>query len=84
LTVGNLDVDKYISAVPSLPTVLAKIAFVIMIIGAVIGYGQSMDDLKKPLKSSIKYFDPKGESSDKKNKTVTKSWNQVQKDVRQI
>jgi hypothetical protein len=52
-----------------------------MIVGAVLGYGQALDKIKVPLVNSMKYFDEKNESNDKKKETITKAWNQVQEDV---
>jgi hypothetical protein len=52
-----------------------------MIVGAVLGYGQALDKIKAPLVNSMKYFDEKNESNDKKKETITKAWNQVQEDV---
>ena len=54
-----------------------------MIVGAVIGYGQTMSDLEKPLLKSMQSFDESGTVQDKKNVTITSAWNQVQKDVSQ-
>lgn len=53
--------------------------FIVLIIGAVIGYSQSLDELKKPLLSSTKKYDEK--SVDTKIQTLTKAWNRVQTDV---
>ena len=52
-----------------------------MIVGAVIGYGQTMSDLKKPLLQSMESFDELHTDLDKKNVTITNAWNQVQTDV---
>jgi hypothetical protein len=52
-----------------------------MIVGAVIGYGQTMSDLKKPLWKSMESFDELETNVEKKNVTITKAWNQVQNDV---
>jgi hypothetical protein len=62
----------------------SQVAFIIMIVGAVIGYGQSMNELKKPLTETMKFFDAKGVDNDKTNTTITNAWNQVQEDVGQI
>ena len=53
--------------------------FIVMIVGAVIGYSQSLTEAKTPLKDSIpKYND---ESTDEKIKALTKAWDSVQSDV---
>ena len=52
-----------------------------MIVGAVIGYGQTMSDLKKPLLQSMESFDELHKTQGKKNVTITNAWNQVQTDV---
>lgn len=54
--------------------------FIVLIIGAVIGYSQSLDELKKPLLSSTKKYDEK--SVDTKIQTLTKAWNRVQTDFK--
>ena len=58
-----------------------QVMLVIMIVGAVIGYSQTLDDIAKPLKKSIESYDINENSTDKKNKTITEAWNQVQLDV---
>jgi hypothetical protein len=50
-----------------------------MIVGAVLGYGQALNEIKEPLVKSMEYFDEN--SDDKKKETITKAWNQVQQDV---
>ena len=53
--------------------------FIVMIVGAVIGYSQPLSEIEKPLKDSISKYDK--DSSDKKIVTVTKAWDKVQEDV---
>lgn len=53
--------------------------FIIMIVGAVLGVSKSLDELDKPLLSSIEKYDPNSESND--IKAIVKGWDNVQKDV---
>ncbi len=52
--------------------------FVIMTVGAVVGYLPS--EIKDPMLSSIKKYD--SDTSDLNSQTITKAWDQIQKDVR--
>jgi len=53
--------------------------FIVMIVGAVFGYSQSLDELKKPLLASMGRYDPTdGATADQK--AVTAAWDQVQMD----
>eukprot|EP00095_Tigriopus_kingsejongensis_P002024 maker-scaffold1627_size33010-snap-gene-0.10 protein:Tk02024 transcript:maker-scaffold1627_size33010-snap-gene-0.10-mRNA-1 annotation:"tetraspanin-18" len=54
--------------------------FIVLIVGAVIGYSQSLDELKKPLISSTTKYD--ADSDNKKISTLTKAWNRVQTDFK--
>lgn len=59
------------------------IMFVIMIVGAVIGYSQSMDEIKEALEKSMdKFKDKDDDNMSKEEKAVTDAWNTVQRDVR--
>jgi hypothetical protein len=58
-----------------------QVTFIIMIVGAVIGYNETLDDIKKPLQKSMAKFDDAGNSTDSKVEAITKAWNQVQSDV---
>ena len=53
--------------------------FIVMIIGAVIGYSQPLSEIKEPLVNSIQKYDPSSSASEAK--TVTSAWDKVQKDV---
>ena len=53
--------------------------FIVMIVGAVIGYSQSLSEIKQPLMDSTAKYDK--DSSEKQAITVTKAWDKVQEDV---
>ena len=53
--------------------------FIILVIAAVIGYTQTIEELEKPLKKSIAKYDPS--KDDKTSKAVTKAWDNLQTDV---
>ena len=61
---------------------LVLVMFIIMIVGAVLGYSQSLDEVGGALKDSMKQFvdEPKDET-DTTKKAITDAWNQVQTDV---
>lgn len=56
--------------------------FIIMIVGAVIGYSQTLDDIEEPLQKSMAKFDVTGTDTDKTKQAITKAWNTVQEEVR--
>merc|ERR1711997_374208 len=60
---------------------LVLVMFIIMIVGAVLGYSQSLDEVGGALKDSMKQFvdEPKDET-DTTKKAITDAWNQVQTD----
>ncbi len=53
--------------------------FVAMIVGAVVGYSQSLEEVNQVLLDSITEYDP--DSTDKDEVAITKAWDQIQKDV---
>ena len=59
--------------------------FVVMIVGAVIGYSQSMDEIQEALEKSMVKFkdenDPNYENMKPDEKAVTDAWNTIQGDV---
>ena len=57
--------------------------FVVMIVGAVIGYSQSMDEVRGAVEKSMKNFvdDPEAAEVSKEKKAVTNAWNTLQSDV---
>ena len=57
--------------------------FVVMIVGAVIGYSQSMDEVRGAVEKSMKNFvdDPDAAEVSKEKKAVTNAWNTLQSDV---
>lgn len=55
--------------------------FIIMIVGAVIGYSQTLDDIEEPLQKSMAKFDVTGTDTDKTKQGITKAWNTVQEEV---
>ena len=57
--------------------------FIVMIVGAVFGYSQSLDELKKPLVDSMASYDPT-DSATADQKAITAAWDQVQMDVSAI
>merc|ERR1739848_960204 len=60
---------------------LVLVMFIVMIVGAVLGYSQSMDDIGEALKTSMKKFkDKTDDETDKTDKAITDAWNQVQTD----
>ena len=55
--------------------------FVAMLVGAIVAYSGNLDDqIKKPLKSSLKYYDD--QKTDAANDAYRKVWNEVQAEVR--
>ena len=54
--------------------------FIVMIVGAVFGYSQSLDELKKPLVDSMSKYNPEDDAS-ADQKAITTAWDQVQNDV---
>ena len=54
--------------------------FIVMIVGAVFGYSQSLDELKKPLVDSMDKYS-KADDASETEKAITKAWDQVQTDV---
>lgn len=54
--------------------------FVVMIVGAVLGYGQDLEKVKSPLKQSMHFFNERDDTANKTTEVVTASWNQLQKD----
>ena len=54
--------------------------FIVMIVGAVFGYSQSLDELKKPLVDSMSRYNP-AEDASADQKAITTAWDQVQNDV---
>ena len=55
--------------------------FVAMLVGAIVAYSGNLDDqIKKPLKSSLKYYDD--QKTDTANDAYRKVWNEVQAEVR--
>jgi len=56
--------------------------FVVMIVGAVIGYSQSMDEVRGAVEKSMKNFvdDPEAAEVSKEKKAVTNAWNTLQSD----
>ena len=54
--------------------------FILLIVGAVIGYSQSLEEIKKPLEDSMNLYDP-DKTDDKQAKAVVKAWDKVQSDV---
>ena len=57
--------------------------FIVLIVGAVFGYSQSLDELKKPLVASMANYDPTDQAT-AEQKAVTAAWDQVQMDVSDI
>ena len=56
--------------------------FVVMIVGAVIGYSQSMDEVRGAVEKSMKKFvDSPNDDTPKEDKAVTNAWNTLQSDV---
>merc|ERR1712117_729315 len=53
--------------------------FIVMIVGAVFGYSQSLDELKKPLVDSMAKYS-KADDASETEKAITKAWDQVQTD----
>jgi hypothetical protein len=53
--------------------------FIILIVGAVVGYSQSLDELKDPMMKSMAKYDPNNTNADAVS--ITKAWDQVQTDV---
>ena len=53
--------------------------FIVMIVGAVIGYSQPLSEIEQPLRDSIAKYD--ADSDSKQATTVTKAWDKVQEDV---
>ena len=53
--------------------------FIVMIVGAVIGYSQSLSEVKKPLEDSMDKYDV--DATDSKAKGITKAWDDLQMDV---
>ena len=54
--------------------------FIVMIVGAVFGYSQSLEELKKPLVDSMSKYSM-AEDASESEKAITKAWDQVQYDV---
>ena len=54
--------------------------FIVLIVGAVFGYSQSLDELKTPLVESMSKYNPADDAS-ADEKAITKAWDQVQSDV---
>ena len=54
--------------------------FIIMIVGAVIGYSQSFNEIKGALHTSMGKF-KEGSTDDKAEQAITEAWNNVQRDV---
>lgn len=54
--------------------------FIIFIVGAVLGYSQSMDKLKVPMVKSMKKYEKNPETEDAK--AVKSSWDQMQIDFK--
>lgn len=63
---------------------LILVMFVVMIVGAVIGYSQSMDEIQEALEKSMVKFkdenDPNYENMKPDEKAVTDAWNTIQGD----
>ena len=57
--------------------------FVVMIVGAVIGYSQSMDEVRGAVEKSMKKFkdDVDADGVSKEEKAITNAWNTLQGDV---
>ncbi len=55
--------------------------FVAMIVGAVIGYSQPFDEIKKAMLDSVPKYDPTSTSTTAQ--AITKSWDEMQKGVNQ-
>ncbi len=53
--------------------------FIILIVGAVVGYSQSLVELKKPMIDSMAKYNPNDTSTEVK--TLTDAWDKVQTDV---
>ena len=58
------------------------VMFIILIVGAVIGYTQSVDTIKSGIEESMPKYDPSAkEDSDPTKVAITKAWDKVQEDV---
>lgn len=58
------------------------VLFIVMIVGAVIGYSQSLSEVEGALaKSMAKFVDDPETTDDKAKKAITEAWNAVQGDV---
>ena len=57
--------------------------FVVMIVGAVIGYSQSMDEVRGAVEKSMDKFKDNvdAEGVSKEEKAITNAWNTLQEDV---
>ena len=61
------------------------VMFIILIVGAVIGYTQSIDTIKNGIEESMPKYDPSAkEDSDPTKVAITKAWDKVQEDVSHI
>ena len=60
---------------------LILVMFIIMIVGAVLGYSQSMDKIEDALDKSMKKFRDSTDNIKDDEKVVTEAWNTIQTDV---
>ena len=63
------------------------VMFIILIVGAVIGYQASFDEIGDQLDNTMKKYVDKSKQNDdtpKEDLAITKAWNSVQEDVRSI
>ena len=60
---------------------LILVMFIIMIVGAVLGYSQSMDKIEDALDKSMKKFRDNTDNIKDDEKVVTEAWNTIQTDV---
>ena len=65
---------------------LVLVMFIVMIVGAVLGYSQSMDKIEEALEKSMGSFkdEDNGNTPDDKQKVVSEAWDTIQKDVMNI
>merc|ERR1711963_1024197 len=60
------------------------VLFVLVIVGAIMGYNVSMSEVKRPLEQTMKKFKdtPNEDTDTTEEKTITKFWNTIQKSFR--
>ena len=60
--------------------VIILVLFIIMIVGAVVGYSQSMNEIEKAVEKTIPLYkdDPNAAGVEQKSKAITEAWNLIQ------